>query len=172
MKHYKINRTLHKWSGIIFAIVLLNISITGLLLLEKKKFDWIQPPTKTGSEGSVDQFITNQQLFKIVFDEKHPDFKTIEDINRVDFRPGKRVFKVRSENNYSEIQVDAVSGKVLSIAKRNSDLIEALHDGSIFGEFVHKIIMPVVAVITIILTITGLYLWLAPAIKRRAKLKS
>ncbi|MBW8014953.1 MAG: PepSY domain-containing protein [Planctomycetes bacterium] len=169
MKHYRINRTVHKWFGIIFAIALLNFSITGLLLLEKKKFDWLQPPTQTGSEGTVDQFITNQQLFKIVFDEKHPDFKNMEDIDRVDFRPGKRIFKVRSENNYSEIQVDAVNGKILSIAKRNSDKIEAWHDGSIFGEFVHQYIMPVVAIITVILTITGSYLWLAPAIKRRAK---
>jgi uncharacterized iron-regulated membrane protein len=169
MKHYKINRTVHKWFGIIFAIALLNFSITGLLLLEKKNFDWIQPPTQNGSQGSVDQFITNQQLFETVLAEKHTDFKNIDDINRVDFRPDKRVFKVRSKNNYSEIQVDAVTGKILSIAKRNSDMIEAWHDGSMFGQFVHQYLMPIVAIITIILTITGLYLWLEPAIKRRAK---
>ena len=169
MKHYRINRTVHRWFGIVFAIALLNFSITGLLLLEKKNFDWIQPPTQTASDGTVDQFITNQHLFKIVFDEKHPDFKNMEDIDRIDFRPGKRIFKVRSKNNYSEIQVDAVNGKILSIAKRNSDMIETWHDGSIFGEFVHQFIMPIVAIITVILTITGLYLWLAPAIKRRAK---
>ncbi|MCF7955686.1 MAG: PepSY domain-containing protein [Phycisphaerae bacterium] len=169
MKHYKINRTTHRWFGIIFAIALLNFSITGLLLLQKKNFDWIQPPTQTGSEGTLDQFITNQQLFEIVFEKKHPDFKNMEDIDRVDFRPGKRIFKVRSKNNYSEIQVDAVNGKILSIAKRNSDKIEAWHDGSIFGEFAHRYFMPVVAIITVILTITGLYLWLAPVIKRHAK---
>ena len=167
MKHYKIHRTIHRWLGIIFAIALINISITGLLLLEKKKFDWIQPPTQKGTEGTVDKFITNQRLFKVVFDENHPDFKNIEDIDRVDFRPGKRVFKVRSKNNYSEIQVDAVNGNILSIAKRNSDRIEAIHDGSIFGELTHQIFMPLVAVTTVILTITGLYLWLAPAIKRK-----
>ena len=169
MKHYRIHRTVHRWFGIIFAIALLNFSVTGLLLLEKKNFDWIQPATQTASDGTVDQFITNQHLFKIVFDEKHPDFKNMEDIDRIDFRPGKRIFKVRSENNYCEIQVDAVNGKILSIAKRNSDMIEAWHDGSMFGEFVHQFIMPIVAIITVILTITGLYLWLAPAIKRRAK---
>lgn len=169
MKHYRINRTLHRWFGIIFAIALINISITGLLLIEKKNFEWIQPPTKTGSDGTVEQFITNQGLFEIVFDQKHPDFKDIEDIDRVDFRPGKRVFKVRSKNNYSEMQVDAVNGKILGIAKRNSDKIEAWHDGSIFGKLVHQCIMPTVAVITVILTITGLYLWLAPQIKRRKK---
>jgi uncharacterized iron-regulated membrane protein len=169
MKHYRIHKTVHRWFGIIFAIALLNFSITGLLLLEKKNFDWIQPPTQTASDGTVDQFITNQHLFKIVLDEKHPDFKNMEDVDRIDFRPDKRIFKVRSKNNYSEIQVDAVNGKILSIAKRNSDMIEAWHDGSMFGEVVHQYIMPIVAIITVILTITGLYLWLAPAIKRQAK---
>jgi uncharacterized iron-regulated membrane protein len=169
MKHYKFNRTVHKWLGVIFAIVLLNISITGLLLLEKKNFDWIQPATQKGSEGGVDQFITNQQLFKAVFSQKHEDFKSIEDVDRVDFRPGKRVFKVRSNYNYSEMQVDAVTGEILGVATRNSDRIEAMHDGSIFGGFVYQYLMPAIAVITIVLTITGLYLWIAPVIKRHRK---
>jgi uncharacterized iron-regulated membrane protein len=169
MKHYKFNRIVHKWFGVIFAVVLLNISITGLLLLEKKNFDWIQPATQKGSEGGVDQFITNQQLFEAVLSEKHKDFGSMEDVDRVDFRPGKRVFKVQSKHNYSEIQVDAITGKILGVATRNSDKIEALHDGSIFGSFVYQYLMPGVAVITIILTVTGLYLWLAPVIKRRRK---
>lgn len=171
MKYYRFNRTVHKWFGVVLAIALLNSSITGLLLLEKKNFDWIQPPIQRGSEGGLDQFITNQQLFEAVFLEKHEDFKSMEDIDRVDFRPGERVFKVRSKHNYREIQVDAITGNILSIANRNSDKIEAWHDGSMFGGFVHKYLMPVVAVIMIILTMTGLYLWLAPMSKRRAKQK-
>ncbi len=169
MKHYRFNRTIHKWFGVIFAVVLLNISITGLLLLEKKNFDWIQPATQKGSEGGVGQFITNQQLFEAVLSQKHKDFPSMEDVDRVDFRPGKRVFKVRSKHNYSEIQVDAITGEILGIAARNSDKIEALHDGSMFGGFVYRYLMPAVAVITIILTVTGLYLWLAPVIKRQRK---
>ena len=169
MKYYKFNRAVHKWFGIIFAVVFLNLSVTGLLLLEKKNIGWIQPPTQRGSEGGIDEFITNQRLFEIVLGQNHPDFESVEDIDRVDFRPGKRVFKVRSNNNNSEIQVDAVNGEVLSVATRTSDKLEAWHDGSIFGEFVHQVFMPFVAMVTILLTITGLYLWLAPAIKRRKK---
>ena len=169
MKHYKLNRTVHKWLGMIFAIAFLNISITGLLLLEKKNFTWIQPATQKGAEGGVGDFITNQQLFEAVFAEKHADFQTMEDVDRIDFRPGKRVFKVRSNHNYREMQVDAINGKILSIATRNSDHIEAWHDGSAFGGLTYKLLMPVFALVTIGLTLTGLYLWLAPAAKRRAK---
>lgn len=169
MKHYKFFRTTHRWAGIIFLVAFLNIAVTGLLLLEKKKFSWIQPETKQGAPGTADAFITNQQLFETVLSQNHQDFQTLDDIDRVDFRPGKRIFKVRSRKNYSEIQVDATTGEVLSVARRNSDLIESLHDGSFFGSVVYQFIMPVVAAITIYLTLTGLYLWLAPALKRRAK---
>lgn len=170
MKHYKINRMVHKWFGVVFAIALLNFSITGLLLLEKKNFDWLQPATQKGSEGGVDQLITNQKLFEVVFGENHQDFKSIEDVDRVDFRPGKRMFKVRSIHNYTEMQVDAITGNILGVAKRNCDKIEAWHDGSIFGGFVYRYLMPGVAVITIVLTVTGLYLWVAPVLKRRKKI--
>jgi uncharacterized iron-regulated membrane protein len=83
--------------------------------------------------------------------------------------PGKRVFKVRSKKNNAEMQIDATTGDILSIAKRRSDLIEALHDGSFFGDFVHTFMMPMMAAVTVYLTLTGLYMWLAPIIKRRTK---
>ncbi|MBI9016527.1 MAG: PepSY domain-containing protein [Phycisphaerae bacterium] len=172
MKHYKLNRTVHKWLGIIFAIAFLEIAVTGLLLLEKKNYNWIQPETKKGSEGGVEDFITNQKLFEVVLAAGHKDFSTMDDIDRVDFRPGKRVFKVQSKHNYREIQVDAVNNDILSIATRNSDMIEALHDGSYFGEFVHRWLMRAFAVVTVVLTITGLYLWLAPALKKAKRQKA
>jgi uncharacterized iron-regulated membrane protein len=169
MNHYKLFRSTHKWFGIIFAMVFLNIAVTGLLLLEKKNFTWIQPETKQGAPGHANSFITNRQLFETVFSQQHKDFQTLDDINRVDFRPGKRVFKVRSKKNNAEIQVDATTGGILSVAKRRSDLIESLHDGSFFGGFIYRFMMPIVAMTTICLTLTGLYMWLAPIIKRRTK---
>ena len=166
MRHYKFFRETHKWFGIVLAVVFLNIAVTGFLLLEKKNFSWVQPETMQSVQGSTESFITNQQLFEKVFSQGHDDFQTIEDVDRVDFRPDKRVFKVRSKRNFSEIQIDAVTGDILSNAKRNSDLIEALHDGSLFGGFVHAFIMPMTALATVYLTLTGLYLWLAITVKR------
>ena len=169
MNHYKFFRTTHKWFGVTFAAAFLSIAVTGLLLLEKKNFFWIQPETKQGVQGVADDFITNQKLFEMVFSQDHEDFQTLNDIDRVDFRPGKRILKVRSKKNNAEMQVDATTGNILSIAKRRSDLIEALHDGSFFGDFVHTFMMPMMAAVTVYLTLTGLYMWLAPIIKRRTK---
>ncbi|MHC4741893.1 MAG: PepSY domain-containing protein, partial [Planctomycetota bacterium] len=96
MQTYKFFWKTHKWVGILLALVFLNVAITGILLLEKKNFSWIQPPTMSGQEGGVGDFIDTQELFEVVFSQENANFRSIEDIDRVDFRPGKRVFKVRS----------------------------------------------------------------------------
>ena len=166
MSSYKFFRVTHRWLGIIFAVVLLNISITGLLLLEKKQFEWIQPATRVGAEGSIEDLITTQQVVDTALTQGHADFTTLDDIDRIDFRPSKRVHKVRSKHNHTEMQIDAVTGKVLNIAPRRSDLIETLHDGSYFGKFVHDIFLPATGVACICLTIGGLYLWAAPKFKK------
>jgi len=167
MRPYKIVWELHKWIGIVLALVLVNVSVTGLLLLEKKQYAWIQPPTRKGQAGTTADFISMQRLFRAVLDCNHPDFADVEAIDRVDFRPGKRVYKVRSKTHHAEIQVDAITGDVLSVATRRSDRLEQLHDGSYFGDAMHGKIMPLAAVANIILVLSGLYLWLAPKIKKR-----
>ena len=78
MNHYKFFRSTHKWLGILFAIVFLNIAVTGLLLLQKKSFTWIQPETKQGTQGHADSFITNQQLFETVFSQNHNMFRYLD----------------------------------------------------------------------------------------------
>ena len=163
---YRFFWSTHKWTGIIAALFLVNIAATGFLLLVKKEFPALQPPTQKGVEGEVADFITSERLFEIVLAQGHPDFRSIEDIDRVDFRPSKRVHKVRSKHNYAEMQVDAVSGAVLGVDWRMSDWIESLHDGSWFGEPVHGWLFPIVAFALFFLVLSGLYLWLAPIWKR------
>ena len=49
MKSFKLFWTAHKWTGIVLAIVFASTAVTGFLLLVKKEFAWIQPPTNTGT---------------------------------------------------------------------------------------------------------------------------
>jgi uncharacterized iron-regulated membrane protein len=172
MLFYKLFRKTHKWTGIILSLVFINTAATGFLLLIKKNHDWIQPPTRLGAEGGVDTFISPQKLFLVVFSQNRKEFRTLEDIDRVDFRPGKRVFKVRSRHRHAEIQVDAVNGAVLSVAWRPSDLLESLHDGSFFGDWCHGYLMPAAAGVLFFLSASGLYLWLAPLIRKRRRRKT
>jgi len=171
MKLFKFLWTTHKWTGIILGLVFLQFAVTGFLLLLKKEYAWIQPPTQAGVEGGTSDFITLQELFERVFARKHPDFKSLEDIDRVDFRPGKRVHKVRSKHNYSEIQVCAVSGEVLSNDYRTSDLVEQIHDGQFYARWLHDYFMPLVAVGLAFLVFSGLYMWLFPILRKKMREK-
>ncbi len=168
MKTFKFFWTTHKWTGIVLAAVFAVTAVTGFLLLVKKKYEWIQPPTMSGEAGEVEDFITNQELFDIVLGQGHPEFQSMDDIDRVDFRPGKRVFKVRS-NSYYEIQVDAITGAVLHTAYRRSDWLETIHDGSFFADWFHEWGMPVASVGLLFLAFSGLWLWLEPKYRRRQR---
>lgn len=169
MKTFKFFWTTHKWVGIFMALIVANISITGFLLLFKKDVHWLQPTTIRGAEGGVESFITNQQLFEVLFTSGHADFRTMDDIDRVDFRPGRRVFKVRSNHNWSEMQICAVTGEILSTDIRRSDFIEQLHDGQLIAGWFHGWIMPAVAVFLLFLVFSGLWLWIEPMVKRKKR---
>jgi len=167
MNLFKLFRTTHKWTGIILSVVFVYMSATGFLLLIKKRNAWIQPPTQRGAEGGVEDFITVQRLFDVLRAQNHPDFTSVKDIERIDFRPGKRAFKVHSEHHHSEIQVCAVTGKVLSVSWRPSDLFENIHDGSFVAAWFHDWIMPAVSAGLLFLVLSGWWLWLDPKLRKR-----
>ncbi len=167
MKPFKFFWDTHKWTGIVLSVVLLNVAITGFLLLIKKKADWIQPPTQVGAPGEWQDLAPLSEVLQTVFAQGHEDFRTIDDVDRIDFRPGKRVHKVRSKHHHSEMQVDAMTGQVLGVATRRSDLLEQIHDGSFFGNWVHDWAMLLVPPGLVFLVASGFYLWLAPILRRR-----
>lgn len=169
MYAFKLLWNLHKWTGIVFAILIVHVAVTGTLLLIKKKAPWIQPPTLTGAPGGAGDFITVPALFAAVLGRGHEAFRTAEDIDRVDFQPSKRVFKVASVRDYAEIQVCAVTGAILGEGWRPSDLIEDLHDGSWFGEAVHAWPWLLIPAALLFLCGSGVWLWLAPALRRRRR---
>jgi len=79
---------------------------------------------------------------------------------------------VRSEHNWSEIQVDAVTGKVLSTGKvRRSDLFEQIHDGSFWADWVHEWVMPFVSLALLFMVFSGLWLWIEPSVRKRRRKK-
>lgn len=172
MSSFKLFFNTHKWTGVTLSLIFATTSVTGFMLLLKKRVDWIQPATQQGAPGELSEFITVQELFEVVFEQNHPDFQTLEDIDRVDFRPDKRVHKVRSVRNFSEFQVDAVTGEILSGRNiRRSDLLEQIHDGTFLAQWFHDWIMPVVAIALMFLICSGVWLWLEPKLRKRRRKK-
>jgi len=110
MRAYKFFWDTHRWTGILLSAFFLTIAVTGFLLLVKKSYSWIQPPTRRGTPvESAAGFLRLDQVFERVWAENHPAFRSLDDIDRIDFRPDRRVFKVRSKHDDVEVQVDLLT---------------------------------------------------------------
>ncbi|MEZ5990276.1 MAG: PepSY-associated TM helix domain-containing protein [Planctomycetota bacterium] len=164
MRLYKLLWDTHRWVGVGASLLVVLAASTGLLLLLKKDVAWIQPPTQRDrAEGP---YLSIEALYERLFALGRPDLRSEADIERVDFRPGKKVYKVHLVRDHQEVQVGAVSGAILSQEKRWSDFLEDLHDGSFAGGLAHGWLWPLFAACLAFLALSGLWLWLEPLLRR------
>lgn len=164
MKLHSLNRKVHYWGAIIIALPTLVIICSGLLLQMKKQLPWVQPLEKRG-EGK-EMTLTFPQILAACQSVSEAEVKTWDDINRLDIRPSRGMIKVWAKNNW-EVQLDSHSGKVLQVAFRRSDMIEAIHDGSFFHEAAKLWLFLPAAFVLLLLWLTGIYLFFLPIYVRR-----
>ena len=150
------NRVIHRWATVWVAVPLLIVILTGLLLMMKKNFSWIQPESMRGKANVPS--VSFEHILKTASSVECADISTWDDINRLDVRPSKGIVKVRAESGW-EIQVDTETGDVLQVAYRRSDLIESLHDGSAFGDHVKNWVFLPSGLILFVMLLTGVYLF-------------
>jgi uncharacterized iron-regulated membrane protein len=124
----------------------------------KKEIEWIQPPTQKGEVRDAVPMASMQSLFEAAQAVEQAGFTTWDKLERADFKPGKGVVKFVSASNW-EVQVDTHSGEVLQVAQRRSDIIESIHDGSYFADWVKLGVFLPMGIILLILWITGMYLF-------------
>jgi len=160
------NRKIHYWGSVICAIPVIIIIITGMFLIFKKQSDWIQPPTQKGY--SQIPTISFEKIIDVLIAIPELNVTEWTDIKRLDVRPSKGIVKVQTKNNI-EIQIDHHTGEVLQIAKRRSDLIESIHDGSFFHKKVKFFIFFPAALVLLVLWVTGIYLFLLPYLRKKKK---
>jgi len=168
VKPQKLLRQVHHWASPVIMLPLGLVIATGLLLLVKKDFDWIQPsstkgaaPTEVPSKGFDDLFAAAQSVEEL-------ELESWADLERVDVKAGKGIVKFVAANNW-EAQIDTETGEVLQVAFRRSDIIESLHDGSFFADWVkHWIFLPS-GIVLLMMWGTGIYLFILPHWKRYQK---
>lgn len=164
VKLIRVARRYHRQMGIFLLFLVLISALTGLLLAWKKESAYLQPPTTEGASTSLTDWKPMAELATIArkaLTEQHPAEKD-NDIDRMDIRPSKGIVKVLFEKRWWEVQVDGATGEVKSIAKRNSDWIEAIHDGSIISDGFKLISMNLLGLGLLLLIITGFFLWYGP----------
>lgn len=167
MKLRVLIRQIHNWSSIVVALPLIVMIGAGVLLMLKKEIAWIQPPTERGvaAEGPM---LSLEDLLAAATTADEAGFKTWNDIDRIDVRPGRGVAKFRGENHW-EVQVDTSTGEVLHVAFRRSDIIESIHDGSFFASWTKLFLFLPAGIVLFGLWGTGLYLFALPHLKKWQK---
>ncbi|MEQ9439982.1 MAG: PepSY-associated TM helix domain-containing protein [Cyclobacteriaceae bacterium] len=163
-------RQWHSWIGICLLIFVILSSLTGLLLAWKKNVDLLQPPTQSASADDRPWLSIPEisQIAQQAFEQAHPEDDS--QIDRLDVRPDKGIVKVLMDN-YWEVQVDGYSGEVFSIARRHSDWIEKVHDGSIISDTFKLWSMNTLGLGLLLISLTGGWMWWAPRQIRRQKRK-
>ena len=157
-------RKYHKYIGLALLLFLLISAATGILLSLKKEVAIIQPPTLSGTTNSMENWLPLQEISRraaTALYSRHPD-QAANPVDRLDVRPDKGVVKVLFANGWWDVQIDGRNGEVKSIAKRHSDWIEALHDGSIVSDLFKLISMNLLGLGLICMALTGFWLWYGP----------
>ncbi|MBN4066024.1 PepSY domain-containing protein [Candidatus Amoebophilus asiaticus] len=170
-------RKLHKKVAMATMMFFLLIAITGILLGLKKQFNAIQPASAKGVSNVMSNWISLDILSttaKAHLKRIHPELSA--EIKRIDIRPERGLLKYIFSGHFWEIQMCATTGKVLQMERRNHDLIEMIHDGSILdylfntkGHYFKMIYSTTTGIILVIMILSGLLLWLGP--RRIKKLK-
>ncbi|RDV14720.1 DNA mismatch repair protein [Pontibacter diazotrophicus] len=163
-------RVYHRYLGLVLAVLVLISSVTGILLGWKKDVDLLQPPTQKGAIPNLEQWIplSNMATIATAALDSAQSIST-NPIDRIEARPEKGMVKVLFLEGSWEVQLDGSNGKVLSVARRHSDWIEKIHDGSIISDLFKLISMNVLGLGLLVLTFTGFTLWFYP--KKIRKLK-
>jgi uncharacterized iron-regulated membrane protein len=168
MKTQLLLRKIHHW-GSLFIMLQMGLVIgAGLLLILKKELDWVQPPTAKGVAQTEVPRMTMDELFGIAKGVDELQLNEWSELSRVDFKPDKGIVKFVAPNNW-EAQIDTATGDVLQIAYRRSDIIESLHDGSFFADWVKLYVFFPTGVILLLLWATGIYLFFLPHVRRALK---
>lgn len=157
-------RKLHRFLGLSISVFLLISALTGILLALKKDVNIIQPPTKKSTADKSLPWLGVPEISLIAqkaLESIHPE-QAGNSVDKIDVRPDKGIAKVIFENGNWEAQIDGRSGEVLSVAKRYSDWIESLHDGSIISDGFKLFSMNYLGIGVVLLIFSGIWLWWGP----------
>lgn len=168
---YRTFRKLHRTIGVINALFLIAIAITGFLLALKRQIPWMRPATQDGTAVErITEWVAPVTAVEAAVALGLPSLKSLSDVDRLELHVKNGVYKVTTVDQYDEVQVDAGTGRVLSVAKRNDQLVEDVHDLSFVDPALRVYVLPAVATLLFGLGVSGLVMYFVP-IARRARFR-
>lgn len=116
-------RNLHAYIGLVAALPLLLIVVTGLVLQLRNQFESIQPKTVAMKLEEGKTLLTMEDVIR-----KFPPGK----IDQIIYRPSKGNYSIRVKGG-DEIQMNPQTGEVVKDLPRRSGLLIDIHQGSWMG---------------------------------------
>lgn len=163
----RFSRWMHKWVGALLALIMVALSITGGFVAFKNEIEYLQPAGRSGTAGNLAEVIPPARVAEIILALKLAEAPTLKQINRIELRPSKRMYKVRLEQisawrSPREIQVDAMTGAILNDGVRGDQLWLDLHSFAVFGETTKLLTMTMSGLALLWLGLSGYYLFFYP----------
>ncbi|WP_246144075.1 PepSY-associated TM helix domain-containing protein [Neolewinella aurantiaca] len=163
-------RYLHRVSGISLFVFFFIMAVTGILLGWKKHSgELIMPDTYAGTTDEMTRWLPLDTLSLLATEALYQDAGVLSEIDRIDVRAGKGSMKFLFKHQRLEVQLDAATGKTLSVGRRHNDWIEQVHDGSIIDDWLgvpyglFKVFYnTLMGAALVLFTVTGFWLWYGP----------
>lgn len=141
-------RKIHRIVGLVFFLPLLVVVITGTVLQLRGEFEYLQPKAvKVESQNSP---IVSAELLIQKFGK--------ENVDQIIWRPAKGSLVVRLKGDM-EAHVHPWTGEVLKEAKRRTNFLIELHQGSWMGKWGQYFIHFLTGLGLLFLTLSGLLIY-------------
>jgi len=136
---WNFNWWFHRIGGLIVALYLSVICVSGVMLNYKHEFGlMVEPARQLEAEYVARQTPTRLHIMirtAVQALSRRDPSVTATDVAVVDYRPLRGYGKVRFKKNDMEVVVNAYDGEILSIARRSDLFIEKLHTGAALGDY-------------------------------------
>jgi uncharacterized iron-regulated membrane protein len=160
-------RKWHKRIGLGLLAFFFIMALTGVLLAWKDPLGLKPSAEKTSEPTSVEKWSSLHQIVQVA--QAHALAKGLDtQIDRVDIRPDKGVAKVLFKRHFTELQIEGLSGEIVSEEVRADHFIERIHDGSIIEFYFYQtdvskwVYSTLIGLGLIALSLSGFFLWYGP----------
>ncbi|WP_431135198.1 PepSY domain-containing protein [Psychroserpens mesophilus] len=168
-------RKWHRFVAVVLLLFIVIMSVTGLLLTWKDELGLKPSALHATSNGKTLISLAEIEQKAISYVDS---LNLSKEINRIDYRPGKGIAKVRFEDHFTELQIDCYTGTIISKKTRTADIIEMIHDGSIVGYLFNSdgkstklFYSTIISLGLLFISFSGFLLWLKPKQIRKNKSK-
>lgn len=156
----------HLIGGLVAVVLLVVLSVTGILLNHKRDLGLMADPPHLPDHRKDATYapLRLPELGGAAAEARGTGFD-LDDVDFLDYRP-RGFAKVRFTDADREVILDAADGTVIDQSRRWDVWVEDLHSGLLFGSR-GWLLSDLGAVLAILLTINGTYLWLVPSWRAR-----